>query len=228
MTTFDKILWRTNGLLILTVALIGICGAALIAIKKFRYYTRTREVENIVTVNPQTQKKEYFTMGNLERTRGTNSYRASLYSKEDIDRSSYSKSSSSVRNTYIYNHDNRSNEWLFPSNDQIIYSESEIYDSLDSNSERKVTAYIVISIEKDSDSDGKLTNSDLLRIYITGPMDNKRKLIASNLVDISRIYQHSPTEIIFTAKEGAKDFIYHVESPSGEIKSKEPITPPAG
>ena len=215
MKLFDRILWRINGVLILAGAVLAGLLGLYAAYKIFKDETRDRNVRNIVTVDEQTKKEENFSLGSFREIEGTTFFLAPLLSDENINRGSYSKSSSSTRNYFFYNSDGGSSHWLFGSNEYLIVDRDEL--SIKEDKKRKVIGCIYTVVTIDSNSDSLLTWKDERTIFLgsesgadlTQVIDRVIRVLGIEHIDENLVY------LFLQTKEG--DYVYHLDLLSQKI-----------
>lgn len=221
MKLFDRIIWRINGVLLLgAILLVGVLGLYA-AYKIFKDETRDRNIRNIVTIDQETKTEENFSLGIFRRIEGTTYFSAPLHSNENINRVSYSKSSSSTRNYFFYNSEDSSSYWLFPTNEYLIDDRDEL--SIKEAKKKNVVGYIYTVVKTDSNSDNLLTRTDERTIFLSGESGTELTQIAAGVVRVLGIQQLDENLVYLFLQTTEGDFVYHLNITSKKIIKKDKI-----
>ena len=192
---FFRFLWRINALAITGVALIAAVLGAYALYSILRAETRDRNVSDLLVVNPEQPVQEEVILGRPRALAGTKMVRVPLYREQKIDVSYYSKESgSNTVNELVIDSVTGKSEWLFKDTARLIVNITETRQEINSDAP-KTEAIVYSMIERDSNSDGKLTATDKISIGYSNAeaanyvplLDNIEKLYAVQQVADDRL-----------------------------------------
>jgi hypothetical protein len=182
--TFRNI-WRFNAIIIAIAGVLAIIVLSLAAILLFKENTRNHRTNEIVNLNPKTNIKEIFQLGNIEHVQGYSSVIIPLNSDQDFNLGySGSKSSVSTRNLLFTNLNLGTSHWLFSNNGYLISSHRLIRNSDSYNEDKPVLCILYYIVKSDTNGDMKLTESDDLTIAISKPDGTNYQEILSDVKDV--------------------------------------------
>lgn len=206
MNAFDKILWRTNGVLILLAAF-AILFAAVASLLDLGFrVSRQAGPAGAVRVNEETQREERLQLGRFTRLEGLEWHTAPLHAApEDVRgylKSYKSYSSGPVRNRVFF-HPERGAHWLFPGNTRNILEMREIYDDPNASGEHTVTGLLLVVIEADTNGDGEKTADDDQSLWAANADGTGARSVMEGIDDVMNIVQHGPdATLVFYFDEG--------------------------
>ena len=208
--TFRNI-WRFNAIIIAIAGVFAIIVLSLAAILLFKESTRIHHTNEIVNLNPKTNIKEIFRLGNLEHVQGYSSVIIPLNSDQDFNLGySGSKSSVSTRNLLFTNLNLGTRHWLLSNNSYLISSHHLIRDSDSYNEDKPVLSILYYIVKSDTNGDMKLTDSDDLTIAISKPDGTNYQEILSDVNDVLgyEVLDQETIAILFARNE--KNYIQYV------------------
>jgi hypothetical protein len=166
---FFRFVWRFNGLVIMIAGVLAIGVLAFTGYSIFQDVTSDREARNILNVQEENDIKESWQLGYMTRIDGSPYVMIPLYSDQDDNESSYSKSSTSARNYLFINSQDNTKNWLFKTNKYVI-TDTELLSEKDYDAaDRKVRAILFRIIKADSNNDQRLTDDDLQSFGLSMP-----------------------------------------------------------
>ncbi len=166
---FFKLVWRFNGLVISVAGLLAIGLLAFGTYKLVQEITRERTVMNLVNVEEESKEKHEWRLGHMSSVRGTPYVFVPLRSDQNIDRSYYSKSSSSSRNLLFMNTDTNSKKWLFDHSNYLIVSDELLTHGDYNDKDKPILAILYKLVKVDTNSDKFLSSSDKKTIALSNP-----------------------------------------------------------
>lgn len=172
---------------------------AFVAYKLIKDVTRERSTNNIVNIEENAEIKENWSLGAINKVKGTTVLQVPLSSDQKYSRSYYSKSTNSTRNYLFINTQTSEKYWLFDHANYLIEKRENIRKGGYSSKEPvKATMFHIVKI--DSDTDNRLTTSDYITVAFTKSdgkgyfevLSNVEKFISSELIsdnELLMIYQ---------------------------------------
>ena len=220
MNRFDKVVWRINGILILSVGVFACLALLFSLFSMYQGSKRDREVGEIVTINEETQKKEYLFLGSFQKVEGQGFFICPLVASQKYDRLYYSKSASSIRNYLFFNPSDTSSRWLLESNHWLINAKHPIYKNFSDDEASVINRYVYEIVKKDTNGDEKLNHDDLKTIYISNYDGTNLIIVIEATDDVMGIHQiDDQSTIIFHRQDGnAQAFI--IDNMSGSMTKK--------
>ncbi len=165
---FFRILWRFNAIVISLVGIVSLVCLLFGAYQIFKDITRNRSSHNIVNIENPDEVKIDWSLGSSEKINGHFVLKIPLFSGQKYSQSNYSKSVKSSRNYLFINTETDSKHWLFNHNNYLVESAKEL--GLGGCQSEKVSLAIIYEVIKsDTNSDMRLTNSDLKTLAISKP-----------------------------------------------------------
>ncbi len=165
---FFRVVWKFNGIVI---ALSGVLAVALLCIGLYEVVkdiTRKRPTGDVVNIEQNQEVDINWYLGNINRITGHNIGVIPLTSDQKYSQDYYSKTANSERNYLFLNFDDDSQYWLFDHNNYLVMSfyklRTDMYDD-----KEHVQALAYELVKKDTNSDKRLTASDLITLAITNP-----------------------------------------------------------
>jgi hypothetical protein len=226
MNRFDRVIWRINGIIILSVGIV-VGGISLFAAYKiYRETTRERHVVEVVNLNAETKKEEKLHLRYFDQVEGRPYLVGSLYSDQKYEFSSSSKSSSSLRNLLYINEDDKSSHWLLDSHDWLILNEHEMFDSLsDDENDRKIEGFVYEVVNKDSNQDEFLDDEDKILLLLADFKGENVKTIEEDIDDVLFIKQKDPKSFVAIITKDGKTAIKEIELKTGKENNSSNLIP---
>ncbi|OCQ23742.1 hypothetical protein A7985_07325 [Pseudoalteromonas luteoviolacea] len=191
---FFKLVWRFNGLLISVTGILAI-GVLLFAMYQiFKDITRERNTQNIVNFEESGKAKESWRLGHVTSLTSHRTLMIPLNSDQSFNRGYFSKSSNSTRNYLFINTETNLNKWLFNHTNFLIESASQLRIG-DYSSKEPVIAILYSLVKLDSNSDNRLTPSDLTTVSISKPNGSGYKEILTDVEHVIGNTLLSETEL---------------------------------
>jgi len=220
LNKFDKIVWRINGVLILSVGVVAgfVLLFALYGI--FKNKSGDRNVRNIINVNKETQKKEYLFLGTFSKVEGREFFICPLRANQKYDRSYYSKSASSVRNYLYFNQNDSSSRWLLESNNWLINDKYLIYKNFNKDRKKITNGFFYEIVKKDTNGDGILNYDDNKSIYHSNFDGTNLIVVLEETADILGINQIDDKKSVIFHKNDKKTQAVVVDNSTGDVVKK--------
>ncbi len=219
---FFKLVWRFNGLLISIAGILAI-GVLLFAIYQiFKDVTRERNTQNIVNIEESVEVKESWTLGHVTNLSSHKTLMIPLNSDQNFNRGYFSKSSNSTRNYLFINTETNSSTWLFDHTNYLIESTDKLRMG-DYNSKKTVLAILYFLVKLDSNSDNRLTPSDLTTISISKPNGFGYKEVLTGVEKVIGNTLLSETELFIIYQLNGKSLSSTVNLTSFELSNTQEL-----
>jgi hypothetical protein len=162
---FFRTVWRLNALIILIAGVLA-CGLlAFVMLQFLRDMTRTRHVSNVVNVAPEQRGRDRTSLGSFTRVEGTQVFRAPLNIEQTYELSVASKETTSIQNYLFYDPALDRSYWLRAGAPALFVGSHELPER-DFEERLPITAMLYEIVERDTDGDQRLTESDLRVIAV--------------------------------------------------------------
>ncbi|WP_016954921.1 hypothetical protein [Catenovulum agarivorans] len=191
---FFKLVWRFNCLVISVAGILAIGVLLFVMLQIFTETTRERNRQNIVNIDENEEVKENWRLGQVTNLLSHKTLMISLNSDQSFNRGYFSKSSNSTRNYLFINTETNSEQWLFDHTNYLIESTNHLRLG-DYNSKEVVLAILYNLVKLDSNSDNRLTPSDLTTIAISKPNGSGYKEILTDVEQVIGNTLLSETEL---------------------------------
>jgi len=191
---FFKLVWRFNGLLISVAGVLAICVLVFAAYQIFKDVTRERNTQNIVNIQETGEVKENWRLGHVTNLAAHKTLMIPLNSDQSFNRGYFSKSSNSTRNYLFINTEFNTNKWLFDHTNYLIESTNQLRFG-DYSSKEPVLAILYTLVKLDSNSDNRLTPSDLTTVSISKPNGSGYKEVLTDVEQVIGNTMLSETEL---------------------------------
>jgi hypothetical protein len=226
MNKFDTVIWRINGIIILSVGIV-VGGISLFAAYKiYRETTRERNVIEVVNLNAETKKEEKLYLRYFDQVEGRPYLVGSLYSDQKYELSSYSESSSSLRNLLYLDEKDRSSHWRLDSHDWLILNEHEMFDSLSSEEkDRKIEGFVYEVVNKDSNQDGFLDDEDKILLLLADFKGENVKTVEEDIDDVLFIKQKDLQSFVAIINKDGKTVIKEIDFKTGKENNSSDLIP---
>lgn len=163
-------MWRVNALVIFVV---GIAGALVLAFAAFMFLKetmRTRQVDNVMSLESAQVDKSNATLGNFSAVDGAALLRAPLHLNQEYEHGYTSKDASSIQNYLYFDPATHDFHWLLPGNRRLILDSTELPGgNFPRRDDVAVDAIVYQLVDADTNGDGKFTGGDLKTIAVADP-----------------------------------------------------------
>jgi hypothetical protein len=220
MNKFDTVIWRINGLLILGV------GAAACLTLLFSFYSMyqgkkgDRNVGEIITVNEETQKKEYLFLGSFQEVDGQGFFICPLVASQEYNRLYYSKSASSIRNYLFFNPSDASSRWLLESNNWLVSDKHPVYKNFNDDKHNTINRYVYEIVKKDTNGDERLSHDDIKTIYFSKYDGTNLIVVIKETDDVLGIHQIDEQQTIIFHRKNGNTHAFVIDNYSGNVVKK--------
>lgn len=223
-STFDKLLWRVNGLFIALVCIGTFLFMSYAGYNILKETFRTRPTRGIVNVEQDVKERESLSLGSFQQLRNTPVLLSDLVAEQGYSQSYYSKSSSSVRNYFFYNMDTGQEKWLLDNNSSLILTFHEVFvDPELKTEEQTVSALIYEVVTSDIDDDERLTNRDSKDLLYYRLDSSMASTVLHNVDKVLNVKQISRDEALIFYYSDQKNFVVSLDLESGKTKDKKEI-----
>jgi hypothetical protein len=224
---FFKYVWRYNALAIAGVAsLLGLLALSMVY-DLVRSMTRDREVSNVVAVEESPEAPsavhEVFRLGSPASIAGTAFMQAPLFREQYQDRSYYSKGSTgNIANYMFLNTIANQSSWLMKDAGQLFLSNWTLTERIPSHSAGAGNAVAMVYqlVDKDTNADGVLTETDAATIATSGTDGTGFRKITEGLTTVHSVEQIANDRLLIFYERGA-DTISEIYSVPGLVKISE-------
>ena len=165
MNTFDRILWRINGILIFIGVLSILLLVGYVFTQSSLFSSRQKEEAAVITTDEK-QEKQYLELRRGSVLTGTDILRSPLSEIQSGGSFSSSGYGGFTRNFLFVNPPDLKSWWLLPDHKGII-QESHDLSNPRSGDSRRVVASIYEIITKDTNGDGRISSDDHSRAYFS-------------------------------------------------------------
>lgn len=172
-------LWRINAIIILLVGLIAGAVLSVAGYLWFQEITRTRHVNNVANTAPGDVLTSADHLGSFEPVPGSATLRAPLTVRQTYALRSGSKDAGSVRNYLYFDSSKREAHWLRPSMDSVILSSISLPDVAYGEKKKDAVVYVHVTVDKDTNGDDRLTESDAKQIAISSPNGRSYRVLVN-------------------------------------------------
>lgn len=211
MNTFDRILWRINGILLL-VAILGITLTILYAFSQSAIFSSRQKNEASVITTDESKRKTYLDLGSGSVITGSSLLRCPLYDSESDSKFSSSGYGRGTRNYLFVEPDSLKSWWLLPNHTSIIHEYKDLL-SPQSGDKKKVIATIYEVASKDTNGDSKIDSDDDVAAFFSKNLDENSIELTKDAKRILSIDQVSDTEalIVFQTSTETKAKTIRIE-----------------
>lgn len=162
-------LWRINAVIILLVGLMAGVVLSITGYMLLRDSMRTRHVDNVANTALGDVLESAAELGSFDSIQGSTVIRAPLTVRQTYSIGSGSKEAGSIRNYLYVEPTKHTAHWLRSSMDGVILSSVALPSPAYGENKKDVVAYVHVIVDKDSNGDNRLTESDTKQIAISAP-----------------------------------------------------------
>lgn len=186
-------IWRINAVIILMTGLLATISLSASAVYVILQATRTREVDSVINVATNEQVKIKTEIGTFTPIAGSEILQAPLYLIQDYDYRAGSKESSSIQNYMFFDPTQKRSYWLRPKSEGLFLSAIALAPNgtpivnnsiVNSNTEEKqvpVVAFLYVLVDKDTNNDKRINDSDQKQIAISNASGTSFKLLVDQV-----------------------------------------------
>ena len=194
MNTFDRVLWRINGILIFIGVLSILLLIAYIFTQSSLFSSRQKQEAAVITTDEK-QEKQYLQLRSGSLLAGTDLLRSPLSEIESGGSFSSSGYGGLTRNfLFVYPPDLKS-WWLLPDHKGIIQESHDLTNPRSGESKR-VVASIYQIITKDTNGDGRITPEDSSRAFFSTNAEGSGLELTKDSTRVIAVEQVSDSEAI--------------------------------
>ena len=222
---FSYLLWIAGGLF-------GVAIVGLIGYQAYRAITRTRNVQNVVNVEPDARIDIKWEIGRFEAISGTDYLMAGALSKQTYEASYYEKDASAVRNYLFVNTADKSARWLVDHGKNLFINAEKLGSpesdrSTASEPLRKDPVRFVKYefIPSDTNADGRLTALDRRSLGVSGASGEGFVEVIKDIEEILGHDYRGGDQMTFLYRTSAGAFISEVDLPSRSVTSTRELPP---
>lgn len=197
-------IWRINAVVILLVGLIAGAVLCIVGYTLFKEATRTRHVDNVASTVLGDVRESTAELGSFDVIPGSTVLRAPLSVRQTYALGSGSKEAGSTRNYLYFEPSTRSAYWLRPAMDGLILSSIALPVTEYGKPMVNTVVHVYVSIEKDTNSDDRLTESDAKQIAISSPNGKNYRVLVAKADRLNEATLLSPSRLLILYSTGAK------------------------
>ena len=206
---FFATVWRINAIIVLVVGVLAGAVLTAAAYLLYRDATRTRHVDNVVSVALGEDVSSKATLGRFESLPKTAVLRAPLHVMQSYSIASGSKEASSIRNYLFYDPSTRTTRWLKPSMDSLIVQTWALPEEEGQESRLNWVASVYAIVTSDTSGDGTLSDSDRIKIASSDPDGSNFRVLVESADRLNEARFLSRDKILLLYSAGSK--LYAVE-----------------
>lgn len=201
MNTFDRILWRTNGILLL-VAILGITLTIVYSFSQSTIFSSRQNEASVITTDDN-KRKTYLHLGSGLVITGSSLLRCPLFDSESDSKFSSSGYGRGTRNYLFIEPTSLKSWWLLPSHTSIIRDYKDLL-SPQNGDKKKVIATVYEVVSKDTNGDSKIDSDDDVTAFFSKNLDEKSIELTKDAKRILSIDQISDTEALIVFQTSAE------------------------
>jgi len=219
-----SLIWKINAVLILTV---GLLATILLSIGLWTFLkevTATRQVRNVANTSLENEDQTKTTLGKFEQVGST--LRAELSTDQNYSFGSSDKTAYALRNYLFFDPQTNQARWLKPSMDSIILSTTCLPKRKDDTCFDPPQLFVYEIVEKDTNGDERLSESDLKSLAISDPQGQHFKTILQAVDHVNYAALLSPDRllILYTAKTKLRRLQLNPRNPT-QTQDREVLVP---
>lgn len=197
-------IWRINAIVILLVGLIAGAVLSVAGYMLFKDATRTRHVDNVANTALGDVRESMAELGSFGKIPGSTVLRAPLTVRQTYALGSGSKEAGSTRNYLYFEPSTRSAFWLRPSMDGVILSSVPLPSAEYGETKPNAVAYVHVTVDKDTDGDDRLTESDAKQIAISAPNGKGYRILVTKADRLNNATLVASTRLLILYSAGTK------------------------
>jgi len=176
-------IWRVNAVIILVAGLLATLSLSFSAFYLLLQATRNRETNNVVNVpnDNQSQIDQKLVIGTFGQVTGSDILRAPVYLVQSYEYRAGSKESSSIQNYIFFNPNNKSSNWLRPTNQGLLLSTIALPDSSNDGKQTTIISYMYLVADQDTNGDKQITEKDKKQIAISDAAGTRFKVLVEQV-----------------------------------------------
>jgi|GEM_PF-919306 len=221
--------WKTKTPLIVVAGLVVIGIFVLIGYQIYRSLTRTRQVSNVVNVEPNRRIESSWTLGTVERIAGSDYAMAPARSEQTYEASYYEKDASAVRNYLFVNIVDKSSRWLVAGNKFLFLSAVKLtpadaedsrstkdrYDVVQNSGPVRWIRYEVVTT--DTNGDNRLTDRDRRTVAVSDASGEGYTEVVRDVDETLGYLLRDESTLLVFYRSGTDNFVAEVSLPSRQI-----------
>lgn len=198
------LLWRINAIIILLVGLIAGAVLSVAGYMLFKDATRTRHVDNVANTALGDVRESAAELGSFGPIQGSTALRAPLTVRQTYALGSGSKEAGSTRNYLYFEPSTRSAYWLRPSMDRVILSSVALPAAEYGEKKQNAVVYVHVTVDKDTNGDDRLTESDAKQIAISAPNGKGYRVLVAKADRLNEATLLASGRLLILYSTGAK------------------------
>jgi hypothetical protein len=220
--------WNFKSLLILAAGLAALGVLSLVGYEVYKVKTRTRQVHNVVNVEPDTRIEYEWALGTFERVPGTDYVMAAAHSKQSYHASYYEKDASALRNYLFVNVADKSSRWLVPTNKYLFLRAERLRQEAkpeggagkgaEAQQGGEAVKWLMYEVVKsDTDRDSRLTAKDQRAVAVSGAAGEGYKEVIDNVDQtLGSMLRDENTLLVFHST-GGSSYVSEVDLPGRQV-----------
>lgn len=212
---FFSRVWRINAIVILVA---GALSCVMLVVASYMLVSdafRQRHVTNVASVVRNEVSSEQTSLGKFEHIDGSVVLRAPLGVRQTYAIGVSSKEAGSTRNYFYFNPSTRATYWLRPKMDGLFLNSFALPEHEYGTEKKAATVYVHLSVDKDTDGDGRLTESDAKQISISSPDGKQYRILVTKaeLLNDARLITPTRLLVLYTLDRNLKAVEIDLSSP---------------
>mgnify|MGYP000954309856 CR=1 FL=1 len=197
-------IWRINAIVILLAGVIGTVVLSLVGYLLFRDGTRVRQVDNVANIALGEVRESAADLGVFSTIAGSSVLRAPLTVRQTYAIGSVSEEAGPTRNYLYLDPSSRAAHWLRPTMSGVILSSIPIPASEFGEQELKAVVFVHVTVDRDSNGDDRLTESDSKQIAVSAPDGTGYRVLVAEAEKLNAATLISPTRLLVVYSTGTK------------------------
>lgn len=196
-------IWRINAIIILLVGLLAVGLLCVTGYLLFSSATRPRPIDSVATTALGEAKESSAELGSFEAIAGSAVLRAPLTVRHNGALGS-SYESGTTRNYLYFDPATRLTHWLCPAMDGVVLSSIALPTSDYGTSKADAVVAVHVVVGKDSNNDGRLTDSDSKQIAVSAPDGTGYRVVVAQADRLNKATLLSSTRLLILYSMGSK------------------------
>jgi hypothetical protein len=201
---FFTFVWRVNAVLIFVVGVLAAVVLSALAYIFFKDAIRTRYVGNVANAALSEVETQIAELQPFQQIQGTGVLRAALNIRQTYSLGSGSKEAIFTRNYLYFDVSTRSAYWLKATTDGLILQVYDLPGSPYGQNQSETTAVVYVAVERDSDGDHRLSDSDIKRIAVSDSKGKNYRVVVDRADRLNDARLLRPDRLLILYSLGSK------------------------
>jgi hypothetical protein len=214
---------QINAVLILIAGILTIGFLGVMAWMLIKDATRTRQVDNVASTALREGEVAKASLSAFEEIQGSGVLRAALTVNQTYAIGSGSKEYESTRNYLFVDPNTRKSYWLRQSKEGLILQTYALANAKPGEKQLPPTAFIYLTVEKDTNDDKRLTDEDQKSIGLSDNNGQRFKLLIDGVDRLNGSFLRPAGRALLLYTSGAALRMAEVDLQSQELLNSEPL-----